>query len=433
VGQADGVDQADKDDEADRMDQTDGEADQGEAHQDDGDNGGSPLLQAIAAGMPQDAYDQLYGPPARDPEIGVVLISRYADAVQVLSDGHTFSNRTTLFPVMFQPSPDAVGVMSELFGYPQALATLDGEHHKRSRDVATRAFPKSGRHVAPFLPELLDRLVGGLRERHRADGEVELMEHLASPLVIEVTVRTIGLPDRARGLRDHAIGQSQMVWGDPAPEDQAAFAEDTMAVFRFCTDAVDDVLALDPDERPDTYVTRLLAQGMPVDEVKSNVFGVASASYSTTAFALGNLVVDLLGRDGAWQELHHHPDQIPEAVTRGLSTSTPVFGWLRQVSPDVEGATVGGVALAPGERLLVLLGAANLDPERPAGAPDLTFSTLPHRCLGAAQAQYLLEQALAKLTAELPGLGLSRPVEHYADLSFHGPRALWVSWSGGER
>jgi cytochrome P450 len=205
------------------------------------------------------------------------------------------------------------------------------------------------------------------------------------------------------------------------------FAQDTMSVWRYCTEAVDEVAALDPDARPDTYISRLLAQGMPVDEVKSNVFGVTSAGYSTTAFALGNLLADLLQRDGAWRELHTRPDGIPDAVTRGLTTATPVFGWLRQVSPEGEGASVGGVELAPGERLLVLIGAANVDPERPDGTPDLTFSTLPHRCLGAAQAQYVLEQALGKLSAELPDLALSRPVQPYADLSFQGPRELWVT------
>jgi cytochrome P450 len=390
----------------------------------------SPLLRAIEAGRPEGCYDEIYGPPARDPEIGVVVVSRYVDAVEVLRDGRTFSNQMTLFPVRFQPTPEAMGVMSELFGYPQALATLDGEDHRRSRDVAIRAFPKNTRDVAPFLPELLDTLVGDLRHQHVDAGEADLMEHVAGPLMLEVTRRTIGLPEEARAMRAHTVGQAQMVWGNPAPAEQVAFAQDTISVFRYCAEAVDAMVGLPPDERPDSYITRLLAQGMPVDEVKSNVFGVTSAGYTTTAFALGNIVEGLLQREGAWQALHDQPDDIPGAVTEGLRTSTPVFGWLRQVSPEIEGANVGGVALAPGERLLVLLGAANVDPDRPDDAPDLTFSTPPHRCIGAGQAQHVLEQALAKLTGELRGLTLSRPVTRYADLSFTGPDELWVTLTG---
>jgi cytochrome P450 len=73
-----------------------------------------------------------------------------------------------------------------------------------------------------------------------------------------------------------------------------------------------------------------------------------------------------------------------------------------------------------------VLGAANLDPERPAGTPDLTFSVGPHRCLGAAQAQFVLERALGRLTGEFPDMTLARPSERFADLAFNGPRALWV-------
>jgi cytochrome P450 len=75
----------------------------------------------------------------------------------------------------------------------------------------------------------------------------------------------------------------------------------------------------------------------------------------------------------------------------------------------------------------VLLGAANRDPDRPDTSSDLTFSMGPHRCLGASQAQFLIEEAVARLTAELPEMALSRPPVHVANVAFNIHEELWVT------
>lgn len=397
--------------------------------------GRSRYLRAVETGRPEASYPDIYGPPFRDAEVGAVLVTRYADAVQVLSDPVTFSNKATLFPVRFMPTGEAMAALGELLAAdPPSLVTRDGDGHRAERAQTVRAFPKNATHVAPFMSDLLDGLVAALRQQATqvpdGPGEVDLMEQFARPLAAEVLRRTVGLSEEAAAdIMASAAGQFEMIWGNPDPADQTPYAEDTIAIWRRCVEAVESWAAVDPAERPDNYITRILNQGLSLDDVKGNIYTVVSASHTTTAYALGNIVEDALGREGVWRTLHEQPSTVSGFVAERLAGTTSTQGWLRQVSDDVdvEGAVVADVRLEPGERVLVLLGAANLDPERPDGSADLTFSTGPHRCVGASQAKFLLEQALGRLAAEFPGLALSRPPQRFANIAFNGPEKLWVT------
>lgn len=397
------------------------------------DVGQSRFLQAIAAGRPETSYPDLYGPPFRDADVGAVIVSRYADAVQVLTDPVTFSNQLTLVPLCYVPTDEAMGTLAEWFmGCPPPLVTKDGEAHRAERVPTVKAFPRNSLHVAPFLGEVLDDIVATVRDRAATSpdgtGEVELMEVVARPLTTEVMRRTIGLSDEAVAeVMARAAGQFEMVWGDPDPDDQLTFARDMVAIWRICAAAVDHWEAVDAAERPDNYIARILAHGFSSDDAKSSVFNTVSASHTTTTAGLGNVIDEALSREGTWRELHDHPDRVGDFVVEGLRMSPPAHGWLRVVHEDATDAVVGGVRLEPGERLLVLLGAANRDPDRPDARPDLTFSTGAHRCLGASQAQFVIEQAVARLTAELPEMALSRPPKRVANVAFNTHEELWVT------
>lgn len=397
------------------------------------DGGRSRYLQAVAAGRPATSYPDLYGPPFRDGDVGAVIVSRYADAVQVLTDPVTFSNQLTLFPLCYVPTDEAMGTVAHVFMGCPPLVSKDGEAHRVERVPTVKAFPRNPQHVAPFLGEVLDDIVATVRERASTspDGtsEVELMEVVAKRLTTEVMRRTIGLSDEAaHEVMASAAGEFELVWGDPDPDEQLTFARDMAIIWRRSAEAVDHWEAVDEEERPDNYIARILAHGFSSDEAKASVFNIVSASHTTTTAGIGNVIEEALSREGTWRELHDHPDRVGDFVAEGLRMSPPAHGWLRVVHENATDAVVGGVRLEPGERLLVLLGAANRDPDRPDASPDLTFSTGPHRCPGASQAQFLIEQTVARLTAELPEMALSgRPPVHVANVAFNIHEELWVT------
>src|SRR5208282_6067184 len=104
----------------------------------------------------------------------------------------------------------------------------------------------------------------------------------------------------------------------------------------------------------------------------------------------------------------------------------------------LEGAEFEGVRLKRGDRIGLLLGAANRDPARfphpnafdgsRAPNPHVSFGAGIHFCVGAPLARLELMTALPILFARLPGLRLAEPPRYRDAFHFHGLEALRVEW-----
>ena len=92
-----------------------------------------------------------------------------------------------------------------------------------------------------------------------------------------------------------------------------------------------------------------------------------------------------------------------------------------------------------GEKIGLLLGAANRDPERFPN-PDsfdrgrttnahVSFGAGIHFCVGAPLARLELKVVLPILFARLPGLRFAEPPRYRDSFHFHGLEALKVKWS----
>ena len=97
-----------------------------------------------------------------------------------------------------------------------------------------------------------------------------------------------------------------------------------------------------------------------------------------------------------------------------------------------------GVALKQGDRIGLLLGAANRDPERfrrsrridasRSPNPHVAFGGGIHFCIGAPLARLEMAIALPILFQRLPGLALARRPAYRDSYHFHGLAALPVAW-----
>ena len=106
----------------------------------------------------------------------------------------------------------------------------------------------------------------------------------------------------------------------------------------------------------------------------------------------------------------------------------------------VESIEIGGIRIGAGERLLLLLGAANRDPER-FGDPDaldvarrdvrpLSFGGGVHYCLGAPLAELEAEIALSTLVRRLEGVELTPGPVEWSDSAFlRGLKALLITFT----
>ncbi|HYC80852.1 MAG TPA: cytochrome P450, partial [Solirubrobacterales bacterium] len=180
----------------------------------------------------------------------------------------------------------------------------------------------------------------------------------------------------------------------------------------------------------------------PLDtpEVLGLLLHFVTAGSETTTNLLGSLVYRVLGEPGLADRLRADPDEIAAVVEEALRCEGPVQGLFRRTTKPVE---LGGVLIPADEKVLMLLGSANLDdgrfehaerfdPGREDGRRHLAFGFGIHFCLGAPLARKEAAVAVETLLRRLPGLRIAagKPAEHHHQTLFRGFSELHLAFDG---
>jgi cytochrome P450 len=149
------------------------------------------------------------------------------------------------------------------------------------------------------------------------------------------------------------------------------------------------------------------------------VFLLLVAGHETTVNLIGNGMLALLQHPDQLEKLRDDPSLIKSAIEELLRYDGPV-----EISPvrfAREDVTIGGTAIPRGEMVLVVIAAADRDPER-FSDPDalditrtdnrhLAFGKGIHHCLGAPLARMEGQIAIDTLLRRMPMLRLQEPPE----------------------
>jgi cytochrome P450 len=153
---------------------------------------------------------------------------------------------------------------------------------------------------------------------------------------------------------------------------------------------------------------------------------LVGAGGESTASLVGSAVRLLAERPELQARLRREPDLLPRFIEEAVRLESPFRGHYRVVR---RASQLGGVALAPGDRLLLLWASANRDEARFA-APDaidlsrrhprdhLGFGRGIHFCVGAALARLEARVILEELLARTRSIALdpARPPAHVPSL-----------------
>ena len=308
-----------------------------------------------------------------------------------------------------------------------SLLELEPPEHTRLRALVNRAFvSRQVERLAPRIAERAERLIDGFVH----DGEADLLEVFATPIPVGVIAELIGV--------DGADAPLLLDWSHKmvamyqfAPTRETEDVADRAA--REFADYVRRLVAERRRRPGDDLLSKLIAaeseQGkLSEDELVATVVLLLNAGHEATVHALGNSVKTLLEQGAEF-------DGSETAVEELLRFDAPLHLFTRFVLEDVE---VQGVTLRRGERLGLLLGAANRDPQafpepdrldlaRPRN-PHLAFGAGIHFCVGAPLARLEMRVALPILLRRLPGLALAEPPRYRDAYHFHGLEALRVRW-----
>jgi cytochrome P450 len=353
--------------------------------------------------------------PGIDGETPIWFVTRYDDAEAVLLDDERFVRdpRHALPPELLAEwqsgLPDAIAFIDS------HMLNRDGDDHRRLRRLVSKAFtPRMIEQLRPRVQEIADALI----EPVVAAGEMELVSAFAFPLPITVIAELLGVPpaDRER-FRDWS---NAMVRPALAADELERFGA-KMAEFAGYLHALFEERRREPGE---DLVSALVAvedggDTLSEEELSSMVAILIVAGHETTVSLIGNATLALLTHPEQRELLERDPTLLPRAVEELIRFDGPVERTLnRWAAVDVE---LRGRTIRRGESVIVVLGAADHDPERfeapgtldlaaERGSRHLGFGRGPHFCLGAPLARVEAEIALGTLL-RLPGLRLAIPQE----------------------
>ncbi|MDJ0380615.1 cytochrome P450 [Streptomyces sp. G-G2] len=377
------------------------------------------------------------------------LVTRYADARQALADQRLSKN-----PANHAGSAHAKGRTgipgerkAELMTH---LLNIDPPDHTRLRRLVSKAFtPARVAEFAPRVQELTDQLIDAFIEKARTaekgeaeKGEADLIHDFAFPLPIYAICELLGVPREDQDdFRDWA---GMMIRHGGGPRGGVARSVKKMRNYLV------ELIHRKRDEPGDDLISGLIrasdhGEHLTENEAAAMAFILLFAGFETTVNLIGNGV----------HSLFMNPDQrarLQDSLAAGESglLATGVEELLRYDGPvelatwrfATEDLTLGGQDITAGDPVLVVLAAADRDPERFAEPDTLDLSRGDnqhlgyghgiHYCLGAPLARLEGQTALATLLTRLPDLELAIPPEELrwrGGLIMRGLRTLPVRFT----
>ncbi|AJF65550.1 cytochrome P450 family protein [Streptomyces vietnamensis] len=366
------------------------------------------------------------------------LVTRYADARQALADQRLSKN-----PV-HHVEPGKTGIPGERSaGLMTHLLNIDPPDHTRLRRLVSKAF--TPRRVAEFTPrvqELTDRLIDSFVER----GSADLIHEFAFPLPIYAICDLLGVP--AEDQDDFRDWAGMMIRHGGGP--RGGVARSVKKMRGYLAELIHRKREGLRQEGADDLISGLIkasdhGEHLTENEAAAMAFILLFAGFETTVNLIGNGVYQLL----------RHPEErarLQASLAAGETglLETGVEELLRYDGPvematwryATRALTIGGQEIPAGDPVLVVLAAADRDPERFEGPDTLDLARRDnqhlgyghgiHYCLGAPLARLEGQTALATLLTRLPDLRLAAdPAElrWRGGLIMRGLRTLPVEFS----
>jgi cytochrome P450 len=344
------------------------------------------------------------------------FLTRYADVWAALTDARltteNFSFDVSQLPPDLQDDLASLGRVRKR----EALYN-DAPEHDRLRRPLNRAFnPACFERLRPEMEALAEEFLAKAERRRSMDVVSDYSKPLADYMICEM----LGLPraDRAEfiewcdRLREFVtarrMGHKTVLRAKAAVKSFEAVRTyiRTMIASRrenFADDVIGHSFAVEANEAPPTE-----------DEVLANCVFFLHAGARNLSASITNAVLALLKHPEQFARLREDPQSITIAVEELLRYETPVQVSIRGVPEEIEFA---GRQIGPRQLLVLLLGAANRDPEQFAD-PDrldlmrrpnrhLSFGVGPHGCVGGWMARFGLAVAIGAILHRRTNLRLT--------------------------
>ncbi len=344
------------------------------------------------------------------------VLTDYADVDMVLRDSRRFGNA------------------GREFGYiPQvSMLDLDPPEHARIRGLVSHGFtPRSVAALEPRIRETVRTLLSSVSGKERFD----LIAALAFPLPVIVIAEMLGVPPEDRERFNEWSNVVSLIVDPLLNDEQVRQVQQAVSeVFTYFEAVAEERRRNPQDDLVSALVTAEVdSERLERDDLLVNLLLVLVAGNETTRNLIGNGTLALLRHPHELEKLRDDMELLGGAIEELLRFDSPV-----QLDSRVarERVVLRGRRIAPGQRVICILGAANRDPQvftdadrmdvgRPAGN-HLAFGRGIHYCLGAPLARLEARVAFEELLPRLDGLRLAEEPRYRDQVTLRGLEFLWL-------
>jgi len=370
------------------------------------------------------------------PRLKSWVLTRYDDCKAVLLDKEVSSDRLRPYFASL-PGEEAARIGQIIRYLTHWMVFRDPPEHTRLRRLTSKVFNlQSMNAMRPAAEELTQWLFEKIGKRK----EIDFVADFAGPLPALVIMAMLGVPReelaKVKRMSDDMalfIGSSRMSGekydvAERATREMAGFFLELIQDRR--TNAREDLLS---------QLVNLEDAGdrLTEDELVATCILLLFAGHETTTNHIANGLLSLLRFPRELDAFRENPDLAPRAIEELLRYDGPSGAQVRIVKVEQE---MRGKVLKPGDRVFLMLNAANRDPdvyEEPdrlhlarGGPAHLTFGFGMHICLGFPLARMEGQVALPAVVRRWKEIALAVPeqrLEWLNSMVFRGMRALPLS------
>jgi cytochrome P450 len=352
---------------------------------------------------PEPYYAELraMGPLVNIERYGILACGRYKETQEILCEWPRFVSSRGIGLSDFK--------VEKPWRPPSILLEVDPPEHSRTRTVMSRAMsPRAVATLKEGFRNEAEKLIDQLLEKR----EFDAVRDLAEVFPLKVFPDAVGIAEEGR---ETLLAYGAMVFNAFGPDNEVrrkAFAN-APAVAAWIAERCDRK-AIGPGGFAATIYAAADSGELSEQEAGLLVRSLLSAGIETTVTALGSAMLFFATNPGQFALLCRNPQLARQAFEEVLRRASPVHSFCRTANHDTE---VSGLAVPEGTKILCVVAAANLDPQKwpdadrfdinrkPTG--HLAFGTGLHGCVGQGVTRHEAEAVLTALAEKVERIDLT--------------------------